>query len=67
MTISPNRKIKIDKNGLEVFTLKTTFIDKNMVFDRDVYVLNENFALPEGTVIKARLFRNVLLDYEVCK
>ncbi|MFA5481454.1 MAG: hypothetical protein WC282_03650 [Bacilli bacterium] len=58
-------KIKIDKSGLEVCTLKTTCKDKNIVFDRDVYVTDEKLSLPKGTIIKARLFRNVLLDYEV--
>lgn len=58
-------RIRIDKSGLEVCTLKTTCIDKNIVFDRDVYVTDDKFSLPKGTIIKARLFRNVLLDYEV--
>ncbi|MDD3938449.1 MAG: hypothetical protein PHU55_01685, partial [Bacilli bacterium] len=58
-------RIRIDKSGLEVCTLKTTCIDKNIVFDRDVYVTDDKFSLPKGMIIKARLFRNVLLDYEV--
>lgn len=59
--------IKINKSGLEVCTLKTTCIDKNIVFEREVYVTDEKFFLPKGTIIKARLFRNVLLGYEVSK
>ncbi len=63
--IAHDTDIKINKNGLEVTTLKTTFVDKNKSFERDVYVLSNNISLSAGTNIRAHLFCNVLLGYEV--
>lgn len=63
--VGHNTDIKINKNGLEVTTLKTTFVDKNQSFERDIYVLDKNLSLPSGTNINAHLFCNVLLGYEV--
>jgi hypothetical protein len=59
--VGHNTDIKINKNGLEVTTLKTTFVDKNQSFERDIYVLGKNLSLPSGTNINAHLFCNVLL------
>jgi hypothetical protein len=56
---------KINKSGLEVSTLKVTFADKTHTYERDVYVFNDTLKLEAGAQIKAHLFANVLLAYEV--
>ena len=55
----------LTKEGLNAFLLKGQIKEKDKVYQRDIYLINDAPGLKKGLKIKAVTFNNVLFSYEV--